>query len=115
MKVIIAGSRTIADMAMLVQAIADSGFEITEVVSGGARGVDKLGELWAVQNFTTATVFPADWSSHGKAAGTIRNRQMAEYADALIALWDGESRGTKNMIEEAAARGLKVFVMEVKL
>jgi hypothetical protein len=55
-------------------------------------------------------VFPADWKTHGKAAGPIRNRQMAKNAEALIALWDGNSRGTKNMIETATKLGLKVYV-----
>ena len=55
-------------------------------------------------------VFPADWDKYGKRAGYLRNVQMAEYADALLAFWDGESRGTKNMIDEALSRGLKVGV-----
>lgn len=113
MKVIIAGSRTITDMDAVTQAVEDSGFEITEVVSGGASGVDTLGEQWADANGVGVRRFPADWRAHGRAAGPIRNRQMAEYADALIAIWDRRSKGTMNMIAEAAAKGLEVFVLEV--
>lgn len=110
MKVIIAGGRDITDPALVFEAIRASGFEIGEVVSGGAKGVDSIGEDWAIANGRPIKWFHADWTKHGRAAGPIRNRQMAEYADALIAVWDGKSRGTKNMIEEATRRGLKVYV-----
>ena len=53
---------------------------------------------------------PAKWDKHGNSAGMIRNSQMADYADGLIALWDGESRGTKNMIETASKNGLCIFM-----
>lgn len=110
MKVIIAGSRNIIDYNLLEYAIERSGFDITEVVGGGAKGADELGMIWATQNDIKFIKFPADWSTYGKAAGPIRNRQMAEYADALIALWDAESMGTRNMIDEAHKRNLKVYV-----
>lgn len=110
MKTIIAGSRSIADPETVAAAVEASGFEIAEVVSGCCRGVDRLGERWARRHGIPIQRFPADWQKHGKAAGPIRNRSMADYADALIAIWDGESRGTANMIEEAEKRGLKVFV-----
>ena len=110
MKTIIAGSRHITDSSVLIAAIAASGFEITEVVSGGARGVDALGERYADFAGIPVALFPPDWKRHGRAAGPIRNRQMAEYGDALIAIWDGKSRGTKNMIETARDLGLEVYV-----
>jgi hypothetical protein len=81
-----------------------------EFVSGGAAGVDRHGELWARRHGYRVRVFPADWKAHGKAAGPIRNRQMAEYATHLVAIWDGESRGTASMIREAHRRGLGVHV-----
>jgi hypothetical protein len=99
MKVVIAGSRNISDRLGLVKAIKQSGFDITEVVSGKARGVDTLGETWAMANDIVIKQFPADWAKHGNAAGPIRNAIMAEYADAAIILWDGESKGTLNMIK----------------
>ncbi len=111
-KTIIAGSRGVDRYQEVSIAVAASGFEITEVVSGGARGVDKLGECWAEQHKIPIKQFLPDWNANGKAAGHIRNRQMGDYADALIAIWDGESRGTKGMIDYAKAKGLKVFVLE---
>ncbi len=113
MKVIIAGSRTITCPAIVSTAIADSGFEITEVVSGGARGVDKVGERIARDFGIKVRRFPANWEMYGKAAGPMRNREMAKYADAAIVVWDGVSSGSKHMIDTAKKAGLKVFVFIV--
>lgn len=99
MKVIIAGSRTITDEKVLFKALRECEFEITEVVSGGARGADKLGENHAACLGIELKIFPANWDEHGKKAGYLRNKEMGEYADALIALWDGQSKGTKHMID----------------
>ena len=110
MKVIIAGTRTVTDSEAVTAAVAQSGFWITEVVSGSARGVDALGEQWAARYGVPVKRFPADWNRYGKSAGPRRNREMAEYADALIAVYDGESPGTRNMIETAKALGLTVCV-----
>ena len=99
MKVVIAGSRDISDRLGLVKAIVQSGFDITEVVSGKARVIDTLGETWAAANDIVVKQFPADWTKHGNAAGPIRNAMMAEYADAAIIIWNGESKGTLNMIK----------------
>ena len=118
LKTIIAGSRDIGSQIArkyISQAVKDSGFNITEVVSGGARGIDHMGEMYAYGNSLDLKVFPANWNEHGKAAGPIRNQEMAKYADALIAIWDGKSRGTKNMINNAKKAGLEVFVYEVGL
>jgi len=99
MKAIIAGCRDFYDYGFLEEKAKNHLSDITEIVSGGASGVDWLGESFAANNSIPVKKFPADWKAHGKAAGPIRNRQMAEYADCLIAFWDGESPGTKNMIE----------------
>jgi hypothetical protein len=114
MKVIIAGSRGITQLSHVNKAIRESGFDITTVVSGGARGVDALGELWAEQNSKTVVRFPADWEKYGKRAGYLRNEQMAGFADALIAVWDGTSKGTQHMINLAQKQGIKVHVEIVK-
>lgn len=118
MKVIIAGSRGITTMGELHQAMKDA-FKgelvvATEIVSGGARGVDAIGEAWGRQRGLKVKRFPADWKTHGRRAGPIRNRQMAEYADVLVAVWDGRSRGTENMIATAMALGLRVHVHRVE-
>lgn len=90
-----------------------SGFIPTEIFSGVASGPDQLGESWARERGVPIRRFYADWSIFGKSAGPIRNREMAENADALIAIWDGESRGTANMIKEAIDHNLKVKVFLV--
>ncbi len=88
-----------------------SDYKDLEIISGGAKGADTVGERFARGNRIPLKVFPADWDEHGKAAGHIRNRQMGDYADRLIAFWDGESRGTKGMIEYAKGEGLIVRVI----
>lgn len=110
MKTIIAGSRSCDCMAELELAIRTCGFEITEVVSGTARGADLLGEKWARNNGIPIKRFPADWDKHGKSAGYRRNEEMAQYADSLVALWDGESRGTAHMVKIARKAGLSVHL-----
>lgn len=105
MKVIIAGSRSITDYTALQSAIFQSDFSISEVVSGCARGPDSLGELWASENNVPVKKFPADWGRFGRAAGHYRNSEMASYADALIVLWDGQSRGTLDMIDRMRRAG----------
>lgn len=114
MKTIIAGSRSFERHANLPRLIADavecSDFEVTEVVSGCARGIDTAGEAWAAAHGIPIRRFPADWGRHGRAAGPMRNAEMARYAQALIVIWDGVSRGTKNMIETAKREGLPVHV-----
>lgn len=106
MRVIIAGSRDIHRYDILLEMVEECGWNITTVVSGGAKGVDALGERYAEEHDIKLVVYPADWEKHGRAAGPIRNKKMAENADALIAIWDGKSRGTSNMIETAAKHGL---------
>jgi hypothetical protein len=100
MKVVIAGGRDINDAKLVLKGVKDSNFTITEVVSGGAKGIDRIGEKWSLFFLKKeAKVFKYE-SQFGRAGGPIRNRKMAQYADALIAVWDGKSRGTSNMIEE---------------
>ncbi len=113
MRTIIAGSRHINDEAVVLAAAEAAPWEITEVVCGGAAGVDSIGAKLARERNVPVKMFPADWGKHGRAAGPIRNREMADYAQALVAVWDGLSRGTKNMIDEARARGLTVHVHQV--
>lgn len=110
MKTIIAGSRGIRDLKVVLEAVEECGFEVTSVVSGCAQGVDTLGEIYAGQNNLPVHKYPAQWDKYGKAAGPIRNKLMSENAEALIAVWDGQSSGTRNMISNAKARGLKVYV-----
>jgi hypothetical protein len=91
-------------------AVHQSPFDITEVVSGGARGVDTYGTDWALERNIPIKLFRPDWDKFGKGAGFIRNTQMAEYADALVAVWDGQSKGTAHMIKTMEALGKPVYV-----
>ena len=115
MKTIIAGSRTITRICLLAVAVTAAKFEMTEIVSGCADGVDQLGERWAQMAGLPVRQFPADWKRYGRAAGRQRNLQMAVYAQALIAIWDGKSPGTRHMIATAERMGLKVFVYRTDL
>lgn len=112
---IIAGSRGINDISIVEQAIATSGFTITKVVSGTAKGVDKLGEVWAIKNDILVELMPADWDKYGKSAGYRHNLAMSEVSEALIAIWDGHSKGTKHMIDIARLKKLHIFVFTVNL
>jgi len=115
MRVIIAGSRWLDSRFLVERALDASGFPISVVISGGARGVDRQAENWAVDNDVPLLIYHADWENLGKKAGVIRNLQMAQEGDALVAVWDGASRGTKDMISKAKKRGLKVFVLTVNI
>ena len=98
MKVIIAGNRTFNNRQLLFDTMDNLDIEIDEVVCGEARGADTLGKIWAKSKDIPVKSFPAEWDKFGRMAGPIRNRDMGEYADYLVAFWDGKSRGTKNMI-----------------
>jgi hypothetical protein len=122
MKIIVAGSRSITDYSFVCRAIEASGFDVTEVVSGHAgktlvRGewkpsVDRLGEQWSREFLgKEPKLFPADWVKYGKRAGFIRNKDMAVYADGLIACWDGKSPGTIHMMDCARKKQMPMFVM----
>ena len=99
MKIIIAGSRGLSPrMDQIHSELFQAGWCADEIVSGGARGVDKAGERFADTELVPVRRFPANWTKYGKKAGPLRNAKMAKYADALMAFWDGESPGTRNMI-----------------
>lgn len=113
MKTIIAGSRSITDYDLIFKIISESPFSITKVISGTAKGVDQLGEKFAKEHGIDLELFPADWDKYGKKAGYLRNMEMAENADALIAIYDGKSKGTEHMINIAKRRGLPSFVYDI--
>lgn len=115
MKVIIAGCRNFNNYDLL-KARLDFYFqnaEIKEIISGACSGADKLGERYANEHSIPVKQFPANWSL-GRKAGPLRNEEMAKYADALVAFWDGESRGTADMIRRAHAYGLKVKIVYIE-
>ena len=116
-RVIIAGTRSFNDYELLRDSCNNLLSEkqrthTVVVISGTARGADQMGERYARERGYEIRQFPADWEQYGKSAGHIRNAKMADNADALIAFWDGESKGTKNMIDNARRKGLAVRVIQ---
>lgn len=120
-KVIVAGSRNFQDYNFAEQQLL-SYFKSHNIhskdllfISGGARGADKIGEQFAEKYNILLKIFPANWEVYGKSAGYIRNADMADYAGEkgiLFAFWDGQSRGTKHMIDLAKRKGMNVQVIK---
>lgn len=105
LKVIIAGSRDFNNYEML-ENLVDMYLQRyspdqIEIVSGGARGADRLGERYARSRGIALKVIPADWNAYGRSAGYRRNEEMAQYATHCIVFWDGKSRGSGHMIDLA--------------
>jgi len=114
MRTIIAGSRGITDYDFVNGIIRDSGILISTIISGGAKGVDSLAIRYAKDNNIPYELFIPDWDKYGKRAGILRNCEMGDVADALIAIWDGTSRGTKHMIDYAMNlnRITKIYIVK---
>lgn len=127
LRIIIAGSRDFNKYGLLfeecsktIKHICDSEkFSSIQIISGTARGADRLGEQFANDCGYYIKKFPADWDTFGKRAGYLRNREMAKYSidgdnkGVLIAFWNGTSKGTKHMIDIAHELGLLVYVVRV--
>lgn len=116
MKFIIAGSRGFIDGDKLdsIMDELEQQYDIDEVVVGGAKGADTHGENWGLGAGLPTKVFPANWDAHGRAAGHLRNADMAEYADALVAFWDGTSKGTRGMINDALVYQLSPIIIFIE-
>lgn len=119
-RIIIAGGRDFSNYSLLKQnvdtIVKSFHNENLTIISGTARGADTLGEQYAEEHHLPIRKFPADWDTYGKAAGHIRNAQMAKYASEgtkgmLVAFWDGKSRGTDNMIQTARKKDLEVYIV----
>ena len=116
-RVIICGGRDFSDTGLCFDSLdlCLAGYEAVEIVSGHASGADLLGEAYARAHGLKLSVFKADWKQYGRGAGPVRNRQMLEYAmeetALVIAFWDGESKGTKNMIDQARKAGSEVKIV----
>ena len=127
LRVIIAGSRDFNDYELLkksaIEIITKKTMlpDLTRIISGGARGADTLGERFANEMGLEISRFIPDWDGLGKRAGYVRNAEMAKFAveddndGMLIAFWDGQSRGTKHMIDLAKRYGLEVHVVNYKV
>ncbi len=111
MRTIIAGSRGFTEFAVLSRVLTmHVPWTISVVISGTAKGADQLGERWAKAMDLPLEQYPANWKDYGRGAGPKRNKLMAKKADALVAFWDKQSRGTANMIMNARKEGLKIIV-----
>lgn len=102
-KLIVAGSRGFNDYSRLSEVLTDLAEVVLEkhevsIISGCAKGADALGMRFARENEVMLYLYPANWNQHGKSAGYIRNRDMADVADGALIFWDGKSPGTEHMI-----------------
>lgn len=114
MKVVISGSRTIKDKDLVWKALNDSKFEVTELISGGAQGVDKLGEDWARSKNIPIKVYKPHYAiENPKYAPLLRNMSMAQDGDALVAVWENGSRGTAHMIGCMEKLGKPVEIIKI--
>ena len=113
-KVIVAGGRDFSDYNLLSTTLHYllSQKSNVEIVSGMARGADSLGLRYAEENHIRVKKFPANWDRYGNSAGYKRNVQMAEYADACVCFWDGNSKGTADMIRLARVFKLQIRVIK---
>ncbi len=121
MRLIIAGSRhfelTYSSVDFIVGILKLQDIQvhhIVEVVSGGAKGIDSVGESFAKAGGIPIKQFLPDWDKYGKSAGPIRNEQMAEYADALLLIWDGKSKGSLNMRRNMLVRHKPIYEVVFK-
>lgn len=114
MRVIVAGGRSFNNRHVLNKVLSYLFSKRTDIVivCGMARGADLLGKEYASEHSIPVNEYPADWGKYGKSAGYKRNTEMVENADALVAFWDGQSRGTKHMIDIAHEMGLIVKVYD---
>ena len=106
MKIAIIGSRDLA-VDDIKKYLPEN---ITEIVSGGARGIDSCARKYALEAGIQLTEFLPEYSRYGKGAPLKRNLQIIEYADEVIAFWDGTSRGTKHVIDSCRKQNIKTTV-----
>lgn len=110
MKIAVVGSRTFSDNDLLSSILNKFDKKIITIISGGAAGADKLAENWADKNNVKKIICKPDWKKYGRKAGILRNKDIVEKSDQVIAFWDGKSRGTKNSIDRAKALDISLTI-----
>ncbi len=118
LNIAICGCREYNDKNVFIKFVDNCLAEINKghkviILSGHCSGVDAMAEDYAKSNGYEIQLYPAEWARYGKGAGPKRNLQMANDADAVIAFWDGHSRGTKNMIDTAEKLNKRVYVKKI--
>lgn len=111
MNVAVIGSRTFENFALVESTLASIPV-ISRVVSGGAKGADSLAQQYAEQNQIPVEIFKPDWKRFGRGAGVVRNREIIEAAEMVVAFWDGKSKGTESSIKMAQAKRIPVKIVK---
>jgi hypothetical protein len=114
MRVAIVGSREFDDYELLKETVNNLKLKITTVVSGGARGADRLAERYAKEYGIELLIFKADWDKLGKGAGFARNQTIIDNVDHLVAFWDGHSTGTMDIMKKAYKKNIPVIFFTVR-
>lgn len=110
MKIAIVGSRTI-----IIENLADFlPKKVSEIVTGGAEGIDTCAAVFATEKGIKLTVFLPQYKKFGRAAPLKRNEQIADYADCALAFWDGKSKGTQHIVKQFKIRNKPVHVIQTK-
>lgn len=115
MKLLICGSREFTSYPLVLKTIREENLNPSEVISGAAKGADSLGILYAEQNGIPIKLFPAEWEKFNRRAGVVRNFQMVDYIkqfpdSAVLAFWDGKSKGTKHCTDYAISQGVRTII-----
>jgi len=116
MKLAIVGSRTLRQKEVLQvigQVITKAKNKIDTVITGGANGVDSIAEYYAKNHNIGVEVYYPVYSRHGKRAPLIRNNEIIKNSNAMLAIWDGESKGTKYTTDKAKKAGMAVMVVRL--
>lgn len=117
-KVVIGGCREFEDYAVFCESVDIFLSELKKrgticILSGTCRGVDKMGERYAAERGYTVQRYPAEWGKYGRSAGPRRNREMVDDADFVIAFWDGESAGTRSLVEYTKRVGKPLRIKKI--
>lgn len=111
-KIVVAGGRTYTNTGMVFICLEKIVQKGDVIISGHAKGVDMMGELYAQKNNLACEIYPAEWDKYGRSAGPRRNEQMAQVADKVVVFWNFKSRGTKNMVEMAKKYKKELFIFD---
>jgi hypothetical protein len=115
MVVAVIGSRSCNDISFVFSVLDEVSKEhpITKIISGGSRGADSFGKMWADKNGIPTTIFYPNWELYGKRAGFVRNIDIIESSEFVLAFWDGLSKGTKHSIDIAKDRKIPYVILNI--